>query len=184
MMQQSVQQRQAAEFHSRIARIQDPRNMSYLDPETGIVIPKKLNNSNAGLRGTFFGLPVALILSVLVGVLAVVISRYVRFALLGMDDAEANPDVALGMDLALGTAAILALKSFLKLEGRLQGVTQAIALVAAVGLLHNAVWMFPDTFATIYSADYVAMVQGTTEPNSLLFRGASIPLPGGAAPTL
>lgn len=179
MMNQGIQQRQQSEFHNRIARIQDPRNMSYIDPETGVVVPKRLNSG--ARQSAALSFPMALVVSIVFGVVGVLISRYVRFYILGLDDGQMNPDVAMAMDAALATSVVLALRGFVHMQGKMPLIAQGAAVIGAICLMHNAVWMYPDTFAMVFSQDYVAMVQETTSPQTVSFRGQAIPF--GAIPT-
>lgn len=168
-------QQQQAQFAARIARIKDPRNVSYTDPETGMIIPKRMVKQKKGaLQGGLY--PVSILLAALLGMVGVLVSRYVRFHFLGMTDTDGNPDITMILDMAMGAAAAFALKELFRVSGKLAGMAQTAGIVAMVLVMHNFVWMFPDLFATVFSDGWVDMVTSSTRPNSIFFRGASFTL--------
>lgn len=167
-------QQQQEQFHARIARIKDPRNTAWKDPETGLVVPKHIRAGKAAKpapkRG-IIGTPVSLVLALFCGALAVLVSRYVRFQLLGGEPGEMSPDIALGLDVMMGLAAAFIFRELFRLQGKLQTMAQLAGIILMIGAMHNLVWIFPDAFASIFSPDWVVTVRDGTQPNSLVFRG-------------
>ena len=81
-----------AGFQSRIKHIADPRNTYYVDPETGNFIPKRVSKQSIKmaverrkLTATFGGV----MTSILLGALAVMAARFVRWTYLAIDESGA-----------------------------------------------------------------------------------------------
>jgi hypothetical protein len=58
-------------------------------------------------------------------------------------------------------------------RARMLKTVMAVTAVSTMFFYHNAVHMFPDTFAQVFSPSWVELVQSTTLPNSLLWQGRS-----------
>jgi hypothetical protein len=156
-------------FQDRIKRINDPKNVSYHDPDLKMNIPKRvsrvfINRDRKAVVGV-----VGLLVSGAIGALAYVAVQVMsgRFGLL--------PSSELVM---FGAAAFLAIV----LGGllRQKTMTHMSAQVLGVGLMvvsaHNAVWMFPNAVSQITSSAYVTQVRAKTTPNSLILLGATYTL--------
>ena len=76
------------------------------------------------------------------------------------------------------SAAILALLigGFLKMKTVPHMGAQFAGIWMMVAGMHNLVWLFPQAFETLYSAEYVAAIQATTMAGSLLVFGTTYTL--------
>jgi len=164
--------KQLNQFSDRLKRIEDPRNIAYKDPETGMAIPRRLSigqikEHNFGEKVSVF----AVILSVIIGALSMIGARYVRFVGGGIPEVGTEPQTLLLMD--FGIAAVLAMvvggmighKQLRHMNAQFLGI--AVMLVA----MHNLVWAFPDQVAQVFPQSYIAQVQSVTAPMSLSLLG-------------
>lgn len=161
---------QLDEFNSRLTRIADPRNTSYYDPEMAMNIPKRVSKEYINRKKLKKAGSSALLVSLLVGALALMVSQLVN-SRLGILDQDATFLIfgAAGL-VALLMGGILRLKTMPHVGAQFAGVALMVAT------MHNLVWMFPDQFAAIYSPEFVSMVQATTTAGSVTFMGATISL--------
>ncbi len=166
-----------ANFNARIGRIKDPRNTSYVDPETGIRIPRRL--SIGQIKAHNFGHKpgaIVLLFSAILGAVALIAARYIRFVLAEIPEIGTEAQTLLLMD--CGIAGVLAFvvggmirhKSLRHMMAQTAGI--AIMLVA----MHNLVWMFPTEVAQVFPQDYIEQVRAVTEPQSLYVVGETYTL--------
>jgi len=158
---------QLDEFSARLARISNPRNTSYYDPELGMNIPKRVSKEFINRKKLKKAGLSALIASLFLGALALMFSHLLccRFGLFTHEAPFLTYGVAGVFALVLG--GVLRLKTVPHLGAQIAG---AGAMVAS---MHNLVWMFPEQFALIYSPEFVAMVHATTTAGSVTFLGAT-----------
>ncbi|AZQ68859.1 hypothetical protein EF888_18025 [Silicimonas algicola] len=123
-----------------------------------------------------FMYPLSLIGAALVGMLAVVLSRYVRFQLLGGSLAGDDADIAMLMDGALAAGCSFMLFTVLRYGGAVHKAAQAFGIAAMILVMHNFVHWMPRAFDLTFSPKWTSEVIAMTEPNSLLFRGVSFAL--------
>ena len=163
---------QKAEFAQRIAQINDPRNTEYVDPETNMLIPKKMGRKTVQI-GAFgrMGYPLSLAMALFSGVFAVMAIRFARFHFLGYNDLEMNADMMFGMDVVMGMGIVLFFRETFNLKLLSHMALLGTSLMGAVLGLHNLVWMYPAKFGSVFSPEWVAMTKAMAEPNSVLFRG-------------
>ena len=161
---------QLDEFNNRLARISDPKNKSYYDPELKMAIPKRVSKeliNRKKLKKAGFS---ALLLSLFVGAFALMLSHLAccRFGLIGHDAPV----------LIYGAAAIVAILigGLLRLKTMPHMGAQFAGVGAMIATMHNLVWQFPDQFAVIYSPEFVSMVQATTTAGSVMIMGATYTL--------
>jgi len=120
---------QMSGFKDRIKKIEDPRFQYYVDPETGMHIPRHLTRDQVGNQNVF-------------------------------------PD-GLMTEMAMACLAAFVIGGFMRMKSFKTALAQfAGALVCAI-TMHNAVWMAPDQFATVFSQGYVDRILGLTEPMSV-----------------
>jgi hypothetical protein len=167
-------QEQIDSFNARVARIQDPRNKYYLDPETGMKIPKRVPRDvirrnrmkNQGRPGL-----VSLTLALLTGGICLMVARFASNALL---DVPLSDDIVLLMELA-GAAIIAFVVGGMVNQKTMRHMLAQIAGACIMTVaMHNLVWMFPNEFAMVYSQAYVDEVRAETQPNTLYLRGTTI----------
>lgn len=173
---------QMAGFNARIKRIQDPRNTYYVDPETGSFVPKRVSKKDirsavakhkVDISPTFFGL----IGAVLIGALAVVGARYLRYAYLEIPSGTASVDTLMTIDFGLAAMATFLLGGVINQKSFRHMLAHGTGIVLMIVSMHNLVWQFPDQFGQVFSPAYVAEVQASTAPQTIWFRGEVIPIP-------
>ncbi len=160
---------QMNEFNARIARINDPRNVSYYDAEMKLNVPKRVSKEYINRKRVQK-----------VGIAALVVSSVLGILAYGaVQVASGRFGILPGSEMVMfGVAAILALI----LGGMFSHKTMAHmgAQVMGVGLMmasaHNAVWMFPDAMTQVVSSAYVQDVQSKTTPNSIIVLGETYTL--------
>lgn len=130
------------------------------------------------------GYPVAILGGFLVGILAVVFARYVRFQVLGSGLAGDDPDITMVIDATLAGACSFFVFALLRIDGAAVKASQTLGIVAMVIAMHNVVHAVPGLFSVAFSKSWTENVVASTKPNSVLFRGASIVVyePGPKAP--
>ncbi len=156
-------------FQARIDRINNPRNVSYFDPELKMHVPKRVSKEFVNRKRVKRLGVVTVGVSGVLGGLAYIAVQVMsgRFGLLAPSEV-----------VMFGVAAILAIvlgmlvrhKSFLHIGAQVMGV--ALMMASA----HNAVWMFPDAVSQVTSTAYVIQVQATTTPNSIMLLGETYTL--------
>lgn len=156
-------------FQARINRLNDPRNVSYFDPELKMNIPKRVSNEFIN-RKRVKRLGFARVgVSVVIGCLAYIAVQ----VMLGRSGLVPPSELTL-----FGIAAILAV--VLGMLMRQKTVFLVGAQVAGIALMmtsaHNAVWMFPGAVSQVTSTAYVTQVQATTTPNSIMLLGETYTL--------
>ena len=166
---------QLTQFQARLARINDPNNTYWTDPETGMNVPRRLskaviNNSALPVKQSMM----SVLMSVILGVICLMAARYLRFNFAAIPEFGTGAMTLTVMDcgiaafLALLIGGMVKLKTFRHVAGQMSGI--AVMLVA----MHNLVWIFPTEFAQVYSQAYVDQVISLTEPQSIYFNGTTI----------
>ena len=120
--------------------------------------------------------PAAMVGAFLVGMLAVFVARYVRFQMLGGSLAGDDPDFTMIIDAAIGGGASFLLFAILRFEGHAYKAAQTMGIFAMICVMHNFVHAAPGLFGKLFSDQWTEQVVASTEPNSILFRGASFVL--------
>lgn len=156
---------QLESFNARLARIQDPKNVSYFDQESGMNIPKRLSPTAVRKQTAKRTGLIGLVLSVLIGALSM-LAVSATFFHIGLVD-QWYPA------LTIGIAAVLSifLTSVFTLKGLLPMIAQALGLGAMVIGMHNLILLFPNQFELIYSPKFVDMIQASTELRTALIMG-------------
>ena len=118
------------------------------------------------------GYPLSFVAAFGLGYLLVLLLRYGRWHVLGMQGILAvQPDVAMFLDVAMASGAAWLIGRFVRMRSAAHMAAQTFGVVAAVISAHNLVWWYPQTFAAVYSWDFVETTQRMTVPDSLHFRG-------------
>jgi len=168
---------QVTNFNARIRRINDPRNNSYMDPETGIRIPKRLSRqiikTNNAYNAPKAGLG-SMLFSVMIGIACLIIARYVRFKLAGIADSGTDPETLIAMDCGLAAVIAFIVGGILKHKSLRHMASQVAGIGIMVVTMHNLVWMFPAEFAQVFSQNYVEQVTQATVPLSIHFAGETV----------
>ncbi len=108
---------------------------------------------------------------VLIGAMAVLVVRYVRFRLTGEALGGANADFLLAIDLVLAMTLAIMFRTIFGSSSRLHGVGKLLGVGAMALAMHNLVFFAPGVFSQVFSTQWVQSVTATTEPNSLLLAG-------------
>ena len=120
-----------------------------------------------------FMYPLSLVGAALVGMLAVIVSRLVRYHLLGGSLAGDNADIAMAMDASLAIGCSFLLFAMLRTRGRSHKAAQIFGVAAMIMVMHNLVHWMPTAFDIAFSPKWTADVIAATEPKSILLRGES-----------
>ncbi len=171
---------QLSGFHTRIKRIKDPKNTYYVDGETGTFIPKRVNKQQIKQavkkrqeKATFGGA----VLAMLLGALALMVARYVRWNYLAIDEGSTAADTLMMMDFGMAAIAIFLLGGVIGQKSLTHMVAQVAGIAVMLVTMHNLIWLLPEEFAQVYGQDYVNQVQAVTAPQSIYLRGETIVIP-------
>ncbi len=166
-----------ANFNARINRIKDPRNASYLDPETGMNIPRRL--SVGQIKANNFGTKpsmLVLLVSVLLGAVALVAARYIRFVYADVPELGTEAQTLLLMDFGIAALMTFFIGGMIKHKTLRHMMAQAAGIGIMMVAMHNLVWMFPSEVAQVFPQDYIEQVRAVTEPQSLYVVGETYTL--------
>lgn len=127
-------------------------------------LAKAMRVSGTRRRTTLMSLMLALML----GLMAVLLSQYANFHYLSAHLPQPVLDQGRVVDIALAaTAALLLVVVFRKTSfAHLLATTAGVVVMLAA--MHNLVWVAPDTFAQLFSEDWVAGILSATEPNTFV----------------
>ncbi len=156
---------QSNSFNARLGRINDPRNVSYFDPETGMNIPKRLSKQLILKKSKKKSLASAVLASLVLGAVAM-LAISVGFHRVGLVD-QWYPMLTM----MSGALAALLIGQLFKLNRLPHLIAQFVGLIVTMSGFHNLVLLFPDQFAVLYSPALVAKVQAATELGSIVFLG-------------
>ncbi len=168
---------QQAYFKDRIARIEDPKNISYLDPETGMNIPRKMSVAQIKAQSVVKspGLLV-LLLSCVLGAMALVAARYVRFVLAEIPEIGTAANTLVIMDFGIAALMAFVIGALIKHKSLRHMMAQATGIALMLVAMHNLVWMYPSEFAQVFPQAYVDQVIALTSPKSIYVAGETITL--------
>jgi hypothetical protein len=158
-------------FNARVQRIQNPRNTFYVDPETGMKVPKrvskKLIKRSSKMAQCKPGM-MSLMMGVILGGLCLMVARFASQEIIGSPVAD---DLTLGLELAAASIIAFIVGGFVSQKSFRHMVAQVAGAAFMAVAMHNLIWMFPDEFAMVYSQSYVDQIRAVTTPNSLYLRG-------------
>jgi len=161
-----------ADFKARIKRINNPRNISYFDPELQMHVPKR--TSHVAIKRTVKARkfsPSRVILSLLIGVVAVVVAQVLRLRYLGMTEPG---NAALLTDLLLTAFFVLLTSAILRHRKPSLRIAQVVGVFAVIVAGHNLMWAYPAEMAVLYTTDYVGVMHTQTAPSTLAFAGLTV----------
>ena len=165
-------QQNMTDFQARVARINDPRFTHVVDPESGMKIPRRLGRDKVGSPKAQTR-PAMLFMAAMLGAICLMFARYLRMEVINVEPYFPNGMVA---ELSMAFMAAVVIGGFMRMQTlRLIGL-QAIGAIICCVTMHNAVWVAPDQFATVFSQDYVNQILTQTEPLSIFVNGASFTL--------
>ncbi|WP_342075591.1 hypothetical protein [Yoonia sp. SS1-5] len=163
-------------FNARIKRIKSPSNKAYFDPELQMHVPKHTSQEQIrkDIKAQKFSI-IRLLISVLIGVIAVIVGQSLRYRYLEMVEVS---NASLFTDILVSLFVVLLLSALLRHR---RTTLRAAQLLGAVAMLlggHNLMWAYPDELAIVYTSEYVQTVRAQTTPMTLVFRDVQIALPG------
>lgn len=159
-------------FQQRIARINDPRFTHVVDPESGMKIPRRLGRDQVGKKSKQQPMSM-MMMAALLGAICLMFARYLRMEVINVGPYFPNGLIA---ELSMACLAAVVIGGFVRMQNlRLIGLQMVGAAVCAV-TMHNAVWVAPDQFATVFSQGYVNAILTQTEPLSIFVNGTSFTL--------
>ena len=120
--------------------------------------------------------PAAIMGAAFAGMLGVFVARYVRFQMMGGSLAGDDPDITMLIDGAIAAGCSFVVFSILRFSGSTFKAAQTFGIAAMVCIMHNFVHAAPGLFSKVFSPEWTDEVIAYTEPNSILFRGASFVL--------
>lgn len=167
-------QDQAAIFQARVKSITNPKNTYYLDPETGMKIPKRVGHdvirANGKNKPASIG---SMMMGLVLGALCLVVARYFQITFLDIRPTVPN---ALAYELGMAAALAFTLGGFVGQKSLKHMVCHLAGAALAAMTMHNAVWLAPAEFAVVFSQDFVDQILAATDPRSLNIAGTVINL--------
>ncbi|WP_299728504.1 hypothetical protein [uncultured Tateyamaria sp.] len=124
------------------------------------------------------GYPGSLVAACLIGVLTVLLSRYVMFHLNGVPDPEADADMTMLIDGGLAAALAFVIRSALNMTSKEHLACKAAGIWIALTCMHNAVHAYPAIWATTFSPEWVERTTEMTKPRSFYISGMSFEIGG------
>lgn len=124
--------------------------------------------------------PASLLGAVLLGMLAVAVSHYVRFHLMSGAVTPTDPDTEMLMVGGIGIAASFVMSQMFRLTSGLQRCLQGVGVFLMVCTFHNLPHWLPGPMAAAFSAEYVRTTAESSMPSSIRFGASYYPLQGPA----
>ncbi|WP_299139895.1 hypothetical protein [uncultured Tateyamaria sp.] len=120
--------------------------------------------------------PGSLVGACFVGILTVILSRYVMFHMNGAPDPDGDADLTMLMDGGLALAIAFVLRNALNMSSKEHLACKTAGIWIALTCMHNLVHAYPMTWANAFSPEWVERTVEMTEPKSIFFRGMSFTL--------
>ena len=118
--------------------------------------------------------PISLAGAFIIGLLAVVMARFVRVQSFGGALAGENADLLMAMDFGLALGAAFVLRWMFKFQEHGMQIASTTGVVLMILSMHNFVHRAPEAFEIAFPKAWVQEVIVTTKADSVLFRGLSI----------
>lgn len=157
------------EFQNRLNRVAERRAPHEAERPVIDVLPDWKENA----RG-----PAGIGAAIVVGILAVIVIRLVRYHVFGVAMVSDTPDLTLAME--TGASLLLSILVFMALpwKGLQYKFLQLGGVVLMITTMHNMVHSAPGLFSLAFSSEWTDMVIAETDPNSMYVRGHSLPFTG------
>ncbi|MDX8352082.1 hypothetical protein [Cognatiyoonia sp. IB215182] len=155
------------DFNRRIKKINNPRNKSYYDPDLKMHIPKRVPRDkikkpkvadDENVIGPF-------IVSVVIGAFCLAVAQLFRVRYFEL--IETTP-ITIAIDLIAGLWVLLVLTALIKRNSWGARFSQIVGVCAMLAAGHNLFWRWPEQMATIYTPEYAAYIEQTTQPPSVV----------------
>jgi hypothetical protein len=118
-------------------------------------------------------MPVFFVTALGFGVLAFLIATWIRFQMQGQGAGVSNPLTEMGLQAGGALAVAFVIARALPFRARMLKIVMSLAAVCSMFIYHNAVHLYPDTFAQVFSPSWVELVQSSTKPLSIVWQGRS-----------
>jgi len=165
------------DFKARLDRIRDRTGQTVMmvGQDEQYVIPRKVfaQTTRAGEVATNLMYPASLLGAILLGMLAVAISQYVRFQLMAGPDALTDPMTEALMVGGLGLVASFVLSQAFKLTSKEHRSLQGAGVFLMVCTFHNLSHWLPGPMSVIFSPAYVQLTVATSQPNTFRISGGN-----------
>ncbi len=168
-----------ADFDARIARITSGKASSKstlyvgLDEIYHVSYSGRGKPSSAATAVNNFLFPFYVMIAMGFGIVAFGIASWVRFRFVGLSAGSGDPMTEMAIQAGAALAAAIVLNIVLPFRSRPLKVAMAIGAISTTVFFHNAVHLYPETFARVFSPDWVEVIQATTKPQSVLWQGRS-----------
>lgn len=173
---------QQIEFAERVARINAASAKGVTTLHVGPEESYQIDRIQSGRRGPNSEIlsnamfPVSLVVCFLIGVLAVLITKWVRFQLTDPVAAPLAPDIDMVVEFLGALVVTTLISQFGGMREAEQKLARVLGVVAGMLCLHNLVHLYPEVFSVLFSDIWVSRVLTTTKPYSILWRGISFTL--------
>ena len=158
-----------AGFQDRLNRVAERRAPHEAGRQPVDVLPDWKENASG---------PAGIVLAVLIGILAVLVVRLVRFHFTGQAMVTDSPDLTMALEAAGAMAISLVVFFMLPWRGFQYKLLQFGGVVLMITTMHNVVHSAPGVFRLAFSSDWTDIVLAETEPGSMYVRGTSMPFAG------
>jgi len=179
-------------FQERLARINASKDDPVMAPATpgaaGVHVPdfadlqaiapsdgqpryKLRKPSKAQISGILYNAryPLAIALSFLLGMLTVVLARYARYHLFGLDPNGGGLEDGLFIDAGLSAALAFVIREAFDMKDPMYLSAKSAGITACVLTMHLAVHRWPGFWDMLFSVEWTDMVLDSTLPNGILF---------------
>jgi len=133
----------------------------------------KKRNSTISIRSILL-FPFSFSGAFIIGMIAVLMSRFIRVQFYGSGLAGSDADILMLMDGSLALALAYVLRWMFRFQGKGLQIAATVGVALMMVSMHNLIHLAPEVFELAYPAEWVQEVIYTTRLDSLLFRGVSI----------
>ncbi|MEL7093334.1 MAG: hypothetical protein AAFN94_16520 [Pseudomonadota bacterium] len=137
---------------------------------------KFLVDGSGTASGSSLGRALSLTSAVLIGCLAVLISRYAMFQTQGTPNGTADPGLAMIIDALFAFCIAFVIRMTLDMTSRMHFSASIIGVFIALTTVHNLVHAYPEAWARAFSNEWVQHMTEHTTPKSLYIQGRSFHL--------
>ncbi len=168
------------DFQARLDRIRVNNGQSVMmvgQDEQYVLTRKEIVQTSRGreISGNLV-YPASLLGAVVLGMVAVFASHYIRFQLMAGAVQSADPATEMLVVAGIGLAASFVLSQAFKLTTKEHRTLQGIGVFLMVCLFHNLSHWLPGPMSLAFSPEYVQTMTLGSPPNSFQFRGTYFPL--------
>jgi hypothetical protein len=175
------------EFRNRLDRIRQgregalpPEDCAAYDPATQ---PRKVVERQVSPLPDWrenIRYPALIVGAFVLGLVAVVMSRWVRFHMSGRAVEDAYSDLNMMIDGGMAFAIGFVLRMLFNVEGKEFIAAKTVGIFVMVSSMHNLVHAAPGAFTSAFSPEWVDAVVTTTDPSTVIFQGMTFEFGSGA----